>query len=191
VGEDGGASRIGLGRGVEGGGRGRCGEGGARGDLFIGARGEGSGGARRAPVRCTGPALMSHSGDDETPRRGGTGQGRAQAARTGRCRTLPVRRGDGRGDSDGGDGGASYARKTTRLTGGAGLSVRGGVRERGAGRWGWLAREREGGERAGVGRLLGRKEDARARGRGEAAAAWARFGPAGGRRAFSFSFYFQ
>jgi hypothetical protein len=75
-GEDGGASRIVHGRGEEGRGRGRCGEGGARGDLFIGARGEGSGGARRAPVRCTVPALMSHSGADETPRRGGTGQGR-------------------------------------------------------------------------------------------------------------------
>jgi hypothetical protein len=75
-GEDGGASRIALGRGEEGSGRGRCREGGTRGDLFIGARGEGSGGARRAPVRCTTPALMPHSGADETPRRGGTGQGR-------------------------------------------------------------------------------------------------------------------
>jgi hypothetical protein len=47
-----------------------------------------------------------------------------------------------------------------------------------------LEREKEGSvraaSRAGVGRLLGRKEDAQARGRGEAAAAWARFGPAGG-----------
>jgi hypothetical protein len=75
-GEDGGASRIALGRGKEGSGRGRCGEGGARGDLFIGARGEGSGEARRAPVRGTAPALMPHSGADETPWRGGTGQGR-------------------------------------------------------------------------------------------------------------------
>jgi hypothetical protein len=75
-GEDGGASRIALERGEEGSGRGRCGEGGARGDLFIGARGERSGGARRAPVRCTALALMPHSGADETPRRGGTGQGR-------------------------------------------------------------------------------------------------------------------
>jgi hypothetical protein len=75
-GEDGSAPRIALGRGEEGSGRGRCREGGARGDLFIGARGEGSGGARRAPVRCKAPALMSHSGADETPRRGGTGQGR-------------------------------------------------------------------------------------------------------------------
>jgi hypothetical protein len=74
-GEDGGALRTALGRGEEGSGRGRCGEGGAWGDLFIGARGKGSGGARRAPVRCTAPALMPHSAVDETPRRGGTGQG--------------------------------------------------------------------------------------------------------------------
>jgi hypothetical protein len=52
-----------------------AGEGGARGGLFIGARGKGSGGARRASVRCTAPALMPHSAADETPRRGGTGQG--------------------------------------------------------------------------------------------------------------------
>jgi hypothetical protein len=75
-------------------------------------------------------------------------------------------------------------------------------------RWGRSARERErarergwqvglacqrerGRERAGVDRLLGRREDARAQGRGEAAATWTRFGPAGGRRAFPFSFYFQ
>jgi hypothetical protein len=75
-GGDGGAPRIGLGRGEEGSGRGRCGEGGARGDLFIGARGEESGGARWAPVRCTAPALMPHNATDETPQRGGTGQGR-------------------------------------------------------------------------------------------------------------------
>jgi hypothetical protein len=75
-GEDDSALRIAFGRGEEGSGRGWCGEGGARGDLFIGARGEGSGGARRAPVRCTAPTLMPHSAADETPRRGGTGQGR-------------------------------------------------------------------------------------------------------------------
>jgi hypothetical protein len=55
-------------------------------------------------------------------------------------------------------------------------------------------REKEGSARAavraGVGRLLGRKEDARARGRGEAAAAWARFGPAGGEELFLFLFIF-
>jgi hypothetical protein len=75
-GEDGGVPRIVLGRGEEGSGRGRCGEGGARSGLFIGARGKGSGGARRAPVRCTAPALMPHSAADETPRWGGIGQGR-------------------------------------------------------------------------------------------------------------------
>jgi hypothetical protein len=142
-GEDGGASRIALGRGEEGSGRGRCGEGGARGDLFIGARGEGSGGARRAPVRCTVPALMPHSGADDTPRRGGAGQGRWSSGEDGAVPNSSVRRGDGRGDGDGGDGGASYARKTTRLTGGAGLPVRGSARARGAGRWGWLVSERE------------------------------------------------
>jgi hypothetical protein len=70
----------------------------------------------------------------------------------------PVRRGDGRGDSDGGDddggdGGASYARKTTkRLTSGAGLPARGSAREGVAGRWGWLVSEREGGERGAAAR---------------------------------------
>jgi hypothetical protein len=191
-GEDGGASRIGLGRGEEGGGRGRCGEGGARGDLFIGARGEGSGGARRAPVRCTAPALMSHSGDDETPRRGSTGPGRGQAARMGRCRTLPVRRGDGRGDGDGGDGGASYARKTTTwLTGGAGLPVRGSVRERGAGS---SARGGERGAAGGFARASGpangpKGGSAGARG-GEVAAAWAGFWPSGRGEAYPFSFFY-
>jgi hypothetical protein len=72
-----------------------------------------------------------------------------QAVRMGWCRTLPVRRGDGRGDDDGGDGGASYARKTTRLTGGAGLPVRGSARARGlAGGAGLSARESEGSARA-------------------------------------------
>jgi hypothetical protein len=107
----------------------------------------------------------------------------------------PVRRGDGRGDGGGGDGGASYVRKTTtRLTGGAGLPARGSTRERVAGRWGWLVSERErGGARAAAhvraGRLLGRKGEARARGRGEAAAVWAGFGPVWG-RAFSFFLFF-
>ena len=63
-----------------------------------------------------------------------------------------------------------------------------------AGRWGWLARERErsvrAASRAGVGRLMDRREDARARGRGNSAATWARLGPAGGRRAFFFLFLF-
>jgi hypothetical protein len=80
----------------------------------------------------------------------------------------PVRRGDGRGD-----GGASYAGRTTkRLTGGAGLPARGSAREGVAGRWGWLVSEREGGERraaahAGAGRQWaergkhGREEEGR------------------------------
>jgi hypothetical protein len=58
-----------------------------------------------------------------------------------------VRRGDGRGDGDGGDGGESYARRTTkRLTGGAGLPAGGSARERErlAGGAGSSARERGG-----------------------------------------------
>jgi hypothetical protein len=109
-GEDDGASRIALGRGEEESGRGRCREGGVRGSLFIGARGEGSDGARRTPVSCTAPALMPHSAADETPWRGGTGKDVGQGGRTGRCRTLPVRRGDG----DGGDGGEGTAGRRTR-----------------------------------------------------------------------------
>jgi hypothetical protein len=63
---------------------------------------------------------------------------------------------------------------------------------------GWmvgLARQRERREgsaerlHARVGRLLGRKGEVRARG-GRRPRAWAEFSPAGGRRAFSFSFYF-
>jgi hypothetical protein len=50
-------------------------------------------------------------------------------------------------------------------------------------------REARGRLRARAGRLMGRRGNARARGRGDAAATWARIGPAGGRRAF-FSFYF-
>jgi hypothetical protein len=109
-GEDDGASRIALGRGEEESGRGRCREGGVRGSLFIGARGEGSDGARRTPVSCTAPALMPHSAADETPRLGGTGKDVGQGGRTGRCRTLPVRQGDG----DGGDGGEGTAGRRTR-----------------------------------------------------------------------------
>jgi hypothetical protein len=102
-GEDGGVPRIVLGQGEEGSGRGRCGEGGARGGLFIGARGKGSGGARRAPVRCTAPPMRLHGG--AVP-----GKDVGQAGRTGRCRTLPVRR----GDSDGGDGGEGTTERRMR-----------------------------------------------------------------------------
>jgi hypothetical protein len=110
---------------------------------------------------------------------------------------FPVRRGDGRGDGDGGDGGESYTRRTTkRLTGGAGLPAGGSARERAAGRWGRLVSERE---RGGAERLRARESgpamgqkggEARARGGGTAAAAWARSSPARGRRVFSFTFYF-
>jgi hypothetical protein len=102
-----------------------------------------------------------------------------------------------RGDGDGGDGGASYARKTTRLTGGAGLPVRGSAREREAGRWGWLAREREkegsarAASRAGVGRLFGRKEDARARGRGGGGRGMGQIWPSRGEKSFFFFFLFS
>jgi hypothetical protein len=119
---------------------------------------------------------MSHSGDDETPRWGGTGQGRGQAARTGRCRTLLCGEGMGEGTAIEGttmEGTAvSYVRKTTtRLTGGAGLPARGSARERVAGRWGWLVSERVRGgaqaaARAGAGQLLGRKGKRGARERG-------------------------
>jgi hypothetical protein len=107
----------------------------------------------------------------------------------------PVRRGDGRGDGDGGDGGESYARRTMkRLTGGAGLPARGSTREGAAGRWGRLVSEREGGEwggyaRAGAGRQLGRKGGVRVRG-GEAAAVWADSSPARG-EGFLFFFLFS
>jgi hypothetical protein len=136
---------------------------------------------------------MAHSGDDETSQRGRYRARTRSSGEDGAVPNSPVRRGDGRGDGDGGDDGASYARKTTkRLIGGAGLPARGSARERVAGRWGWLVSEREGGERgaaarAGAGRLLGRKGEARARGGGEAAAAWAGFSPAGGK---SFLFFF-
>jgi hypothetical protein len=82
-GEDDGASRIALERGEEESGRGQCREGGVRGGLFIGARGEGSDGARRTPVSCTAPALMPHSVADETPRRGGTGKDVGQGGEDG------------------------------------------------------------------------------------------------------------
>jgi hypothetical protein len=91
---------------------------------------------------------------------GGTGEYTVKR----RGRAVPnflVRRGDGRGDGDGGDGGESYARRTTkRLTGGAGLPAGGSARERAAGRWGRLVseRERERGRGAGCARARNRPE---------------------------------
>jgi ATP-dependent RNA helicase DeaD len=134
---------------------------------------EGSGGARRAPVRCTAPALMPHSGDDETSRWGRYRARTRSSGEDGAVPNSPVRRGDGRGDDDGGDGGVSYVRKTTkRLTGGAGLLARGSAREGVAGRWGRLVSEREGGEHRAATRAQERADNgpkggsAGARGRG-------------------------
>jgi hypothetical protein len=90
TGEEGGAAvlaRLSSGRGrrvAEAG----AGRGGARGSPFIGARGEGSDGVRRAPVRFTVVAVMANSGDDGTSRgrrwRAGTW---SQRRRTERCPT--------------------------------------------------------------------------------------------------------
>jgi hypothetical protein len=81
---------------------------------------------------------------------GGTGQGRDQAARTGRCQTLLCGEGIGEGTGVmegtmvGGDRDEPYAGRTTkRLTGGAGLPAGVSTRERAAGRWGRLVSERE------------------------------------------------
>jgi hypothetical protein len=99
--EDGGAFSTELGRGgrgvAEAGARLR----GARGGPFIGARGKGSGGAGRTPVRCTAPELMPHSGNDETARRAVPCKDAAAAARTGRCQTFLC--GEGMGEEE--DGG--------------------------------------------------------------------------------------
>jgi hypothetical protein len=152
-------------------------------------------------VRCTAPALMSHSGDDETSRRGRYWARTRSSGEDGAVPNSPVRRGDGRGDGDGGDddggdGGASYARKTTkRLTGGAGLPARGSAREGVAGRWGWLVSEREGGERRAIARARAGQQWAERGKRGrEGEGRRSRHGPdsaqQGGRRVFSFSFYF-
>jgi hypothetical protein len=86
---------------------------------------------------------MPHSGGDGTSRRGWYRARTWSSGEDGAVLNSPVRR----GDDDGGDGGASYVRKTTkRLTGGAGLPARGSAREGVAGRWGRLVSEREGGE---------------------------------------------
>jgi hypothetical protein len=78
-----------------------AGQGSARGDPFIGARGEGSGGARQTPVRCTAPELMPHSGDDETARQAVPCKDATAAARTGRCQTFLCGEGMGEGTGRG------------------------------------------------------------------------------------------
>jgi hypothetical protein len=115
-------------------------------------------------VRCIAPALMPHSGDNETSRRGAVPGEYTVKRRGWAVPNFPVRRGDG----DGGDDGESYTRRTTkRLTGGAGLPVGGSARERAAGRWGRLVSERERGSRAAArtraGRQWAKREEKRGR----------------------------
>jgi hypothetical protein len=140
---------------------------------------------------------MSHSGDDETSRRGRYWARTRSSGEDGAVPNSLVWRGDGRGDDDGGDDGASYARKTTkRLTGGASLPARGSAREGVAGRWGWLVSERDGGEcgaaaRARAGRQWAERGKRGREGGGEAATAWAGFSPAGGKESFLFFLLFS
>jgi hypothetical protein len=119
---------------------GGAGQGGARGDPFIGARGEGSGGARWTPVRFTVTELMLHSGGDETARQGGAVQGRDHISEDGAVPNFPVRQvqaGRRRGRWLEVTAVKPYvARGREWLTGGVSLSaVRG--RERGRGWGGW------------------------------------------------------
>ena len=102
-GEDGGASRLGLGRGEEGGGRGWCEEEGARGELFIGARGRGERWSSLTPASFPVPPLMAHSAAEGTLRRGGTGEDAGQGEEDGAVPNFPVRRGDG-GEATAGKG---------------------------------------------------------------------------------------
>jgi hypothetical protein len=74
-----------------------AGQGSAQGDSFIGARGEGSSGAQRTPVRCTAPELMPHSSDDETAWWAVSCKDTAAVARTGRCQTFLCGEGMGEG----------------------------------------------------------------------------------------------
>ena len=111
---------------------------------------------------------------------------------------FPVRQGDGRGDGDGGDGGESYARRTTkRLTGGAGLPAGGSARERAAGRWGRLVSKRERGSgaaaRARAGQQWAEREEKCGREGGGGRRPRHGLDPAqlGGKRVFSFTFLFS
>jgi hypothetical protein len=121
----------------------------------------------------------------------GGGTGEYMVKRRGRAMpNFPVRRGDGRGDDNGGDGGELYARRTTkRLTGGASLPAGGSARERAAGRWVRLVSERDWGSGAAArARETGRKWAERGRNvgaRGESGRAWAGFSPANRGAGFS------
>jgi hypothetical protein len=117
-----------------------AGQGRARGDPFIGARGEGSCGARWTPVRFTVTKLMLHSGGDKTARRG-------------RCcaRTRPQQRGRGGakfpcaassgGEEErtvvGGDRGEAVHGEGKGVADWRGQPVSGARRERGRGWGGW------------------------------------------------------
>jgi hypothetical protein len=127
-----------------------AGQGGARDGPFIGARGEGSNGARCTPVRCTAMELMVYSGGDETARRGGAVQGRDHSSEDEAVPNFPVwrvqaRRRRGRWSEV--TAVKPYAaREMEWLTGGVSLSaVRGRERARvsAAGGWGRLVSESE------------------------------------------------
>jgi hypothetical protein len=143
---------------------------------------------------------MPHSAADETPRRGGTGQdvGQGGGGRGGAKLLCAARGWAMQGTAVGGDRGKPYAGRTTkRLTGGAGLQVGAGARERAAGRWGWLVSEREAncgaGWRARGGRPeMGRKRRRSAGARGKRPRVWARNRPSRGRETlFLFLFTFS
>jgi hypothetical protein len=195
--EDGGAFVTELGRGGRGVAEAGAGQGSARGDPFIGARGKGSGGAQRTPVRCTAPELMPHSGDDETARRAVPCKDAGAATRTERCQTFLC--GEGMGEGTGRGGGRwpevtaakPYAARTTgRLTSGASLPGGAVASEgEGAGTDEWGRRVSVRGRERGVGRRCAEGKEV-AGARGERPQRWAGFGPARGRGGFPFLFIF-
>ena len=139
-------------------------------------------------MRCTAPALMPHSDADETPRRGGTGQGRWSSGEDGavpnsscaaRGRRWRGRRSFVREEDDAADRWgrpASERERASERGWRVGLACQ---RERVRGARGRL--------RARAGRLMGRGGGMRGRAGGEVATTWARIGLAGG-SSFSFSF---
>jgi hypothetical protein len=165
-GEDDGASRIGLGRGEEGSGRGWCEEEGARGELFIGARGRGERWSSLTPASFPVPPLMAHSAAEGTLRRGGTGEDAGQGEEDGAVPNFPVRRGDG---------GEATAGKGRR-------GVVCGEDDEAADRWGRSAsgseRAREGGWQVGLACRRERGSAERAGARAEAGREWAERGGA-------------
>jgi hypothetical protein len=187
-----------LGRGGRGVAEAGAGQGSARGDPFIGARGKGSGGAQRTPVRCTTPELMPHSGDDETARRAVPCKDVGAAARTGRCQTFLC--GEGMGEGTGRGGGRwpevtaakpYLARTTRRLTGGASLPGGAVASEgEGAGTDEWGRRVSVCECERGVGRRWAEGKEVAGAREGERPRRWAGFGPARGREGFFLFFLF-